>query len=96
MVAYESLKTKEKLSWVNLKVVSVAYGSGRLGFVFVFFFHSFILYLYSFLRPDGHAIYRQKALVLEMQESQSDLQEGVDGRTYRRFCQNQHFLDAYR
>ena len=65
-------------------------------FLFFFFFHSFILYLYSFLRPDGHAIYRQNALVLEMQESQSDLQDGVDGRTYRRFCQNQHFLDAYR
>ena len=27
---YESLKTKEKSSWVIPKVVAVAYGSGRL------------------------------------------------------------------
>ena len=31
MVAYKSLKTKEKSSWVILRVVAVAYGSGRLG-----------------------------------------------------------------
>ena len=30
MVACKSLKTKEKSSWVILKVVAVAYGSGRL------------------------------------------------------------------
>ena len=30
MVAYKSLKTKEKSSWVISKVVAVAYGSGRL------------------------------------------------------------------
>ena len=30
MVAYESLKTKEKSTWVIPKVVAVAYGSGRL------------------------------------------------------------------
>ena len=30
MVAYESLKTKEKSSWVILKVVELNYGSGRL------------------------------------------------------------------
>ena len=30
MAAYKSLKTKEKSSWVILKVVAVAYSSGRL------------------------------------------------------------------
>ena len=30
MVAYESFKVKEKSSWVIPKVVTVAYGSGRL------------------------------------------------------------------
>ena len=30
VVTYESLKTKEKSSWVILKVVAVVYGSGRL------------------------------------------------------------------
>ena len=30
VVAYESLKTTEKSSWVIPKVVAVAYGSGRL------------------------------------------------------------------
>ena len=34
MVAYESLKTKEKSSWVNPKVVAVAYRSGRF-FIFL-------------------------------------------------------------
>ena len=32
MVAYESLKTKEKSSWIKPKVVAVAYGSGRFFF----------------------------------------------------------------
>ena len=31
MVAYESLKTKEKSSWVIPKVAAVSYGSGHLG-----------------------------------------------------------------
>ena len=35
MVAYESLKTKEKSSWVIPKVVGVAYGSGRLRELFI-------------------------------------------------------------
>ena len=35
MVAYESLKTKEKSSWVIPKVVVVAYGSGRLRELFI-------------------------------------------------------------
>ena len=30
MVAYDSLKTKEKSSWVMPRVVAVAYGNGRL------------------------------------------------------------------
>ena len=76
-------------------------GFGRLGeratrLCVFFFFYCFILYLYSCLGPGGHAIYRQNARGLEMQESHSDVREGVDGRTYGRFCQNQHFLDAYR
>ena len=35
MVAYYSLKTKEKSSWVIPKVVAVAYGSGCLQEVFI-------------------------------------------------------------
>ena len=35
MVAYESLKTKEKSSWVIPKLVAVVYGSGRLRVLFV-------------------------------------------------------------
>ena len=35
MVAYESLKTKEKSSWVITKVVMVSYGSGRLRELFI-------------------------------------------------------------
>ena len=35
MVAYESLKTKEKSSWVIPKVVAVAYGSGLLSELFI-------------------------------------------------------------
>ena len=31
VVIYESLKTKEKSSWVIPKAVAVAYGSGPLG-----------------------------------------------------------------
>ena len=34
VVAYESLKTKEKYSWLNPKVVAVTYRSGRF-FVFL-------------------------------------------------------------
>ena len=39
MVAYKSLKTKEKSSWVP-KVVAVAYGSGRLRELFITKFKS--------------------------------------------------------
>ena len=35
MVAYKSLKTKEKSSWVIPKVVAVAYESGRLQEFFI-------------------------------------------------------------
>ena len=35
MVAYESLKTKEKSHWVIPKVVPVAYWSGRLRELFI-------------------------------------------------------------
>ena len=35
MVAYESLKTKEKSNWVIPKVVAVAYESGRLRELFI-------------------------------------------------------------
>ena len=35
MVAYKSLKTKEKCSWVIPKVVAVAYGNGRLRELFI-------------------------------------------------------------
>ena len=40
MVANESLKTKEKSSWVIPKVVTVAYGNGRLGELFIAKFKS--------------------------------------------------------
>ena len=36
MVAYESLKTKEKSSWVIPKVVAVAYGGGHFSFIYKF------------------------------------------------------------
>ena len=35
VVIYESLKTKEKSSWVIPKVSAVAYGSGPLGEVLI-------------------------------------------------------------
>ena len=35
MVAYESVKTKERCSWVILKVVAVAYGSAHLQELFI-------------------------------------------------------------
>ena len=35
MVAYKSLKTKEKFSWVIPTVVAVAYDSGRLRELFI-------------------------------------------------------------
>ena len=35
MVAYESLKTKEKSSWVIPKVILVTYGSGLLQELFI-------------------------------------------------------------
>ena len=40
MVACESVKTKEKSSWVISKVVAVAYGSGRLQELFITKFKS--------------------------------------------------------
>ena len=40
MVAYKSLKTKEKSSWVIPKVVAVAHGSGRLRELFITKFKS--------------------------------------------------------
>ena len=40
MVAYKSLKTREKSSWVIPKVVGVAYGSGRLQELFITKFKS--------------------------------------------------------
>ena len=40
MVAYDSLKTKEKSIWVIPKVVAVAYGSGSLQEVFITKFKS--------------------------------------------------------
>ena len=40
MVAYKSLKTKEKSSWVIPKVVAVAFGSGRLQELFIIKFKS--------------------------------------------------------
>ena len=40
MVAYKSLKTKEKSSWVIPKVVAVAYESGRLQELFITKFKS--------------------------------------------------------
>ena len=40
MVAYKSLQTKEKSSWVIPKVVAVAYGSGRLQELFITKFKS--------------------------------------------------------
>ena len=40
MVAYKSLKTKEKSSWVILKVVAVAYGSGGSRKLFITKFKS--------------------------------------------------------
>ena len=40
MVAYKSLKTKEKSSWVIPKVVAVAYGSGHLQEFFIAKFKS--------------------------------------------------------
>ena len=40
MVAYKSLKTKEKSSWIIPKVIAVAYGSGRLRELFITKFKS--------------------------------------------------------
>ena len=40
MVAYKSLKTKKKSSWVIQKVVAVAYGSGHLRELFITKFKS--------------------------------------------------------
>ena len=40
MVAYKSLKTKEKSSWVIPKVVADAYGSGRVRELFITKFKS--------------------------------------------------------
>jgi len=40
VVAYKSLKTKEKSSWAIPKVLSVAYGSGRLRELFITKFKS--------------------------------------------------------
>ena len=40
MVAYESLQTKEKSSWVIPKVVAIAYESGRLRKLFITKFKS--------------------------------------------------------
>ena len=35
MITYKSLGTKEKSSWINLKVVEVSYGSGHLPELFI-------------------------------------------------------------
>ena len=40
MVAYDSFKVKDKSSWVIPKVVTVAYGSGRLRELFITKFKS--------------------------------------------------------
>ena len=40
MVAYKSLKTKNKSSWVIPKLVAVAYGNGRLRELFITKFKS--------------------------------------------------------
>ena len=39
MVAYESVKTKEKCSWVILKVVAIAYWSAHLQVLFITMFN---------------------------------------------------------
>ena len=42
--------------------------------------------------PDGHAIYLQNARMLEMRNFTP---AHMNVRTYRRFSQNQNFLDAH-